>query len=86
MRDGIFYLPEYHNFSHIATVPWPHIHQDYQQDWIEAITTLETWLNRYAGSHYSEWAYSQQPAQEYWHACVAFRRAQAKTFFLLTWG
>ena len=86
MPTGIYYLPEYHNFSYIAQVPWPHIYQNYQQDWICAVDTLEAWLNKYAGSHYSEWAYSQQQDMEYWHACVAFRRDKIKTLFLLTWA
>jgi hypothetical protein len=86
MRPGIYYLPELHNFSHIATVPWPHIHTDWQQDWVNAIDTLEVWLNYHIGGHYSHWAYAQQHDQEYWHACVAFREAKYKTLFILAWS
>lgn len=85
MRPGIFYLPEYHNFEHIAQAPWPHIYHNWQQDWVDAIATLEEWLNQYVGGHYSHWAYAQQQNQEYWHACIAFRLARDKTLFLLKW-
>jgi hypothetical protein len=86
MRPGIFYLPEYHSFEHIGIAPWPHIYTDYQQDWILAVDTLEQWLNRYCGAHYSDWAYGQQQNQEYWQACIAFKLAKHKTLFLLTWS
>jgi hypothetical protein len=85
MRPGIYYLPEHHAFEHVGIAPWPHIYANYQQDWIDAVTTLESWLNQYVGAHYSEWAYSQQRDMEYWHACVAFRQAKCKTLFLLQW-
>jgi hypothetical protein len=86
MRPGIFYLPEYHNFSYIARVPWPHICEDYQQDWVHAIDTMEQWLTRCIGSHYSEWAYAEQADQNYWEACIAFRKESYKTLFLITWS
>jgi len=86
MPTGVFYLPEYHSFEYIARAPWPHIYHNYQQDWVDAIAELEQWLNRYAGPHYSEWAFGQQQGQEYWHACVAFKRERNKTLFLLTWA
>jgi hypothetical protein len=86
MRPGIFYLPEYHNFNYVGIAPWPHIHSNYQHDWVDAINTLEDWLNHRVGEHYKEWAYSTQQDQEYWQACVAFKREKYKTLFLLTWS
>ena len=86
MRPGIYYLPEHHDFEFIARAPWPHIYDNYQGDWIMAITTLEEWLNQRIGAHYSHWAYAQQLEQNYWEACIAFKRARYKTLFLLTWG
>lgn len=86
MSPGIFYLPEYHNFEYIGIAPWPNILTEYQQDWIYAIETLEAWLNRYCGAHYSNWAYGQQSNQEYWQACIAFKQAKHCTLFLLTWS
>jgi hypothetical protein len=47
---------------------------------------LEAWLNRYCGSHYSEWAYHNGTSVDYWQACIAFRRERNKTLFLLTWA
>lgn len=80
------YLPEYHNFEHLAIVPWPHRPLHYQEDWINNITELESWLTKYTGPHWVEWAYSTCQAQEYWQACVAFRQSRNKTLFLLQWG
>ena len=85
MRPGIYYLPEHHDFEYIARAPWPHIYTDYQGDWVNAITTLEIWLNSHIGAHYSHWAYAQQQEQNYWEACVAFKQARYKTLFLLQW-
>ena len=86
MPNGVCYLPEYHDFEHIAQVPWPRICTDYQQDWVNAITTLELWLNSRCGQHYKNWAYSTHQDHNYWEACVAFRWAKHKTLFLLTWA
>ena len=81
-----YYLPELHDFEYIATAPWPVVHNPYQQlDWIAAVDEMELWLNRYIGSHYSEWAYHNGTSIDYWHACIAFRRERNKTLFLLKW-
>lgn len=86
MRPGIFYLPEYHNFSYIGIAPWPHLTTEQQLDWVDSVNTLELWLNRYVGPHYSEWAFSNYQDLEYWQACIAFKREKYKTLFLLTWS
>ena len=86
MRSGIYYLPEYHNFEHLAVVPWPLSISDDQADWINSMWTLENWLNQYVGAHYAEWAYAQQKNLEYWQACIAFKQSRYKTLFLLTWA
>ncbi len=86
MRPGIFYLPEYHDFSYVATVPWPHVANDYQQDWVNAIDTLEQWLDRTIGPHYAEWAWARQAETEYWQASIAFKRDRNRTLFLLAWS
>lgn len=83
---NIYYLPEYHEFEFVARVPWPKIMTNWQEDWINSIDTLESWLNQYAGPHWVEWAYSQQQNQNYWEACVAFKRDRNRTLFLLTWS
>lgn len=86
MPPGVFYLPELHDFEHFATAPWPHIHHNWQTDWVDSVEHLECWLNRYVGPHWSSWAYAQQQNQEYWQACIAFKWAKHKTLFLLTWS
>ncbi len=81
-----YYLPELHDFEYIATAPWPVVHNPYQQlDWIAAVDLMESWLNRYCGSHYSEWAYHAGTTVDYWQACIAFRRERNRTLFLLKW-
>ena len=85
MPPGVFYLPELHDFEHFATAPGPHIHQNWQLDWVDSVEHLECWLNRYVGPHWANWAYAQQQNQEYWQACIAFKWAKHKTLFLLTW-
>jgi hypothetical protein len=81
------YLPELHPFEHIAQAPWPVILNPHQQlDWIAAVDEMELWLNRYIGSHYSEWAYHNGTSIDYWYACIAFKRERNKTLFLLTWA
>ena len=80
-----FYLPELHPFEHIAVAHWPRVVTNDQLDWIAAVDEMETWLNRYCGSHYSDWAYHHGTSIDYWQACIAFRRAQHKTLFLLAW-
>lgn len=81
-----FYLPELHPFEHIATAHWPTIIVDEQLDWVTAVDTMEAWLNRYIGSHYSEWAYHNGTSIDYWQACIAFRKPTYKTLFLLQWS
>ena len=85
MRPGIFYLSEQHEFSYIATVPWPSLAIG-QQDWINSMTQLEQWLDHYIGQHAVEWAYSRQRDLEYWQASIAFRQERSKTLFLLMWS
>jgi hypothetical protein len=82
----MIYLPDYHFFEYKAIVPWPKYPFLYQQDWIDAIDTIESWLNHYCGSHWVNWAYATDQEQQYWEACIAFRRARDRTLFLLTWS
>lgn len=86
MPTGVYYLPELHDFEYLATAPWPHIHHNWQLDWVDSVEHLEHWLNRYVGPHWAAWAYAQQQNQEYWQACIAFKWAKHKTLFLLTWS
>ena len=80
-----FYLPDVHPFEHIAYATWPTINVNDQLDWVTAVETMESWLNQYIGSHYSEWAYHNGTSIDYWQACIAFKRERNKTLFLLRW-
>ena len=81
-----FYLPEYHEFEYIALAPWPVNPRHYQRDWIDAIDILEAWLEQYTGPHLVEWAFSSQQDQNYWEACIGFRKERNRTLFLLQWA
>ena len=81
-----FYLPEYHEFEHLAIVPWPVDPRHNQIDWVEAIDTIEAWLLKYTGPQWATWAYSSRQEQEYWEACIAFKQERSKTLFLIAWS
>ena len=74
-------------FPHVATAPWPKIIRptNYQIDWIDCVETLESWLEKSVGPHWESWAYATTQEQEYWQACIAFKRAPDCTLFLLRW-
>jgi hypothetical protein len=83
------YLPDFPvfpEFQHIAVVPWPVDPRHNQQDWVNAVDTLEVWLESYIGCHYVNWVYHQVDYQEYWQACIAFRKDPDRTMFLLKWA
>ena len=79
------FLPEYHEFEYIAIAPWPVNLSAHQIDWVNAIETVEEWLHKYTGPQWQEWAFATSQEQQYWEACIAFRREKYKTLFLLTW-
>jgi hypothetical protein len=81
-----FYLPEYHEFDHIAIAPWPVASSIIQIDWVDAVDTIERWLEQYTGPHLKEWAFTTHQEQNYWEACIAFKRERNKTLFLLQWA
>lgn len=81
----MIYLPEYHEFPHIAIVNWPVDPRHYQRDWVDSISILEQWLEQYAGPHLVEWAWHTTLEQQYYQACIAFRREKLKTLALITW-
>lgn len=81
----MIYLPEHHEFPHIAIVDWPVDPRHRQVDWVDSINVLEEWLERYAGPHLVEWAWHTTIEQQYWQACIAFKREKLKTLTLITW-
>jgi hypothetical protein len=81
-----YYLPEYHDFEHVATAPLPIIINDGQWDWVNSTDCMEQWLCRYVGNHHSTWAYHTGTNLDYRQVCVAFKWAKHKTLFLLQWS
>lgn len=73
-------------FPHIALAPWPQTPSLEQLDWVNSVITLESWLEQYVGHHWSHWAYATRQEQEYWQACIAFKREQDKLLFVLRWA
>jgi hypothetical protein len=73
-------------FPYRAVVPWPIDARLEQTDWILSVDLLEEWLKTHVGSHYSHWVYACLEEQNYWQACVAFKRAPDRTLFLLRWA
>lgn len=80
----MLHLPEHHDFQYIARAPWPAPQP--QVDWIDQIACMEYWLDQYVGKHHLNWAWTTEQDHKTWEACVAFKWAKHKTFFLLTWG
>jgi hypothetical protein len=80
------YLPEYHCFQYRAWAPWP-VLSDQQQDWIDAVDTVESWLETSVGPHYELWAWDRVDLAVQGHFLgVAFARDPHRTLFLLRWG
>ena len=79
-----FYLPEHHQFEFVASVPLYNLHEDLQLDWVNAVNSLEFWLNHRVGSHHVYWAWDNALTSS--EAAVAFKLEKHKTFFLLKWG
>lgn len=77
------YLPDFHNFEYIASVPWPGLSSD-QIDWVAGVVTVEDWLEHYTGPKYSRWAWNR-PIEHY-QVSVAFKYDKHRTLFLLQWA
>ena len=84
MPTNRYYLPEHHNFEHIARARWPR--PQAQIDWVDNVITMELWLNQYVGEHLKRWAWATDREHNSWEACVAFKWHKHKTLFLLTWA
>lgn len=79
-----FYLPEYHEFEFIASVPIENLCEGPQLDWVNAVNNVEYWLNNRIGQHYSYWAWAD--AKQSMKAAVAFKWDKHRVLFLLKWG
>ena len=78
-------------FPYTAHALWPGIASnttpiEQQVDWVDAVYTMEEWLEHTVGSRYSQWVWAEHLAITYWHCGVAFQRDQDRTLFLLKWG
>jgi len=56
-----------------------------QIDWVEAVQTMENWLEQSVGVRYSSWVWAEHLAISSWHCGVAFHRDRDRTLFLLRW-
>jgi hypothetical protein len=78
-------------FPYTAHALWPGIVGDaipveQQIDWVDAVSTMEEWLEGTIGGRYSRWVWAEHLAMTYWHCGVAFSRDQDRTLFLLKWS
>lgn len=78
-----YYLPESHDFQHIARLPWPDLGSA-QRDWVTSVTHMESWLNTNIGGHWQRWAWANATAS--WEMAVAFRWDRDQCLFLLKWA
>lgn len=62
-----------------ATVPWPLT--DPQQDWIDQVVCIETWLETVVGQKEQEWSWVGNTEC----ACVSFRQHSSAIWFCLRW-
>ena len=58
-----------------AVVPWPLVDRNGQPDWIDAIYTVEDWLEHSIGPHYSRWVWSMWTLHQNHLCSVSFARA-----------
>jgi hypothetical protein len=78
-------------FPYTAHALWPGIVStttpvEQQIDWVDAVWTMEEWLEHTVGGRYSRWVWAEHLAITYWHCGVAFHRDQDRTLFLLRWS
>ena len=86
-------------FPYTAQALWPGVQTQYtnsatnhpipgmiQIDWVEALTTMETWLEQSIGYRYTSWVWAEHLAITAWHCGVAFHEERDRTLFLLRWG
>jgi hypothetical protein len=69
-----------------AVVRWPLVERNGQPDWIDAVYSVEEWLERSVGPHYSRWVWSMWSLNQAHLCSVSFARDPDTTLFLLRWG
>ena len=72
-----------------AAIPWPRVYTPAtnQQDWIESIFLVESWLETYIGPHWDNWAWTGWSLVEQVNYCgVSFKYDRDRTLFLLQWS
>jgi hypothetical protein len=69
-----------------AVVPWPLIERNGQPDWIDAVESVESWLERCVGPHYARWVWNTWTLHQVDLCSVSFAREPDSCLFLLRWG
>jgi len=86
-------------FPYTVQTFWPGVVEQYQTnqqtqpipgmiqiDWVDAVGTMEQWLESSIGYRYDAWVWAEHLAITAWHCGVAFHWEKHKTLFLLRWG
>jgi len=86
-------------FPHTAEALWPGVAEQrvnsclqqpipgmIQIDWVDAVETMEEWLEESVGHRWDTWVWAEYLALTPWHCGVAFHWEKHKTLFLLRWG
>ena len=80
-------LHDWHcELPYTAVVPWPLVERNGQPDWIDAVLTVELWLELHVGRHYQHWAWNTLTLHQPYLCGVAFARSKDTTLFLLRWS
>lgn len=70
-------------FKYVAQVKWGYL-ADRQQDWIDTISSIESWLEKHVGIKNEKWAWDNDPEPTFY--CVRFKYGKHLTLFLLAYG
>jgi hypothetical protein len=82
-------------FPYTAQALWPGVREQQQHqpipgmiqiDWVDALATMETWLETSIGLRYAQWVWAEHMAITAWHCGLAFHEERDRTLFLLRWG
>ena len=69
-----------------AVAPWPIIEFNGQPDWVQAVCSVEDWLERSVGPHYREWCWDTWTLHNAYLCGVTFRQEKSCTLFLLAYS
>lgn len=69
-----------------AVVPWPQIERNGQWDWIETVSSVQSWLEQRIGPHWVRWGWSMYTLPHGGLCGVSFRFDPDRTLFLLKYS